>query len=147
MHCRQRRSVKQSPDSKGPGNPVPEPPEKHGEHEVQRGAHTPAVAASQGKIEIVAQPGGEGDMPARPEFPDRCGQVRPVEVVGQLNAEELADAHGNVSVSGKIEEKLERVTVDPNEHFGTAIKRWRVKDAVHQIIGQVVGDEKLLNQT
>ena len=47
---------------------VPKACHNHGEEVVEVGAHLPHPAASQGNVEIVAEPGGERNMPTSPKF-------------------------------------------------------------------------------
>ena len=61
-----------------------------------------AAAAAQRDEQIIAQPGRQRDVPAPPEVRDVRRQVRHVEVLRQLVAEQVGDADGHVGVAGEV---------------------------------------------
>src|SRR5690606_27516404 len=61
-------AVEGAPGDEGPGGAVPEAAQEHGGHEVELGAHRALAVAAQGDVEVVAEPGGEADVPAAPEL-------------------------------------------------------------------------------
>ncbi len=85
-------------------------------------------------------------MPAAPEVGEVEGLIGAVEVVGDGEAEEKAEAHGDVGVAGEVEVDLEGVGVDADEDFGSAVEGGGVEDAVGDVVGEEVGDEELLDE-
>src|SRR6185503_15484570 len=65
-----------------------------------------AAASAQRDIDVIAEPGGEADVPARPEFAQAGGQVGIVEIEDQVEADHFCDAAGHVGVAAEIEEDL-----------------------------------------
>src|SRR5262249_7948304 len=60
---------------------------------------------------MVAQPCGEADVPAIPELADITRQKRPIEVLGRMNAEQVAQPDREGAVAGKIEEQVTAVGI------------------------------------
>src|SRR5580658_849456 len=85
-------------------------------------------------------------MPAAPELGHIGSEIGPVEVNGQADAEKLGDAAGYIGIARKVEVELEGVCVDGEQRFGAAIKIWGVEYAVDEIVGKVIGDERLFHQ-
>src|SRR5207302_2551794 len=55
--------------------------------------------------------------------------------------------HGYVGVAGEVEINLKRVGVDADENFGTAVEGRSIEDAVGDVVGEEVGDEKFFDET
>ena len=72
--------------------------------------------------------------------------VGAVEVVRHGEAEEEAEAHGDVGVAGEVEVDLEGVGVDADQDFGSAIEGGGVEDAVGDVVGEEVGDEEFFDE-
>jgi hypothetical protein len=58
-------------------------------------------------VEVVAQPGRQGEVPSPPELNDLLGEVWSIEVLDQVNAHHPRYADGNVAVPGKTAIGLE----------------------------------------
>ncbi len=139
-------AVEESPENEGPADAVPESAEEKDNDRVEIGGAFPAVSVGEGGIDVVAEPVGEGDVPAFPEVGYVDGFVGAVEVVGDGEAEELAESHGDVGVAGEVEVDLQGVGVDADEDFGSAVEGWGVEDAVGDVVGEEVGDEEFLDE-
>ena len=97
--CRLVQAVEQTPYNKGPVRAVPQAAHrKHGDH-VELGTQKAAPAAAQGKIQVLPEPGGEGDVPFFPEILHRGGQVGGAEVFRDGKAQHFRSAHGHVGIS------------------------------------------------
>ena len=68
-----------------------------------------APVAAERDVHIVAEPGGQRDVPAAPELGDRLADVRIVEVFEKLEAEHFAETDRHIRVAGEIEVNLQRV--------------------------------------
>ncbi len=92
-------AVECAPDDEGPCSTVPESAEEHGEGQVDVGARGAFLVATEGDVEVVAKPGGEGDVPALPEVGEADGGVGEAEIVlyGETEAEGDADGAGGVA--------------------------------------------------
>src|SRR5580704_5872351 len=84
---RQRGSMNSTPDRITPRGSVPDPAQNHGDHEIQVGAESALLAAAQWNVEIFHQKRGQRDVPAFPEFSERCSDVWKIEVADQVVAE------------------------------------------------------------
>ena len=85
-------------------------------------------------------------MPTAPEVGEVEGAVGAVEVVGEGEAKELADAHGDVGVAGEVEVDLKGVGIDADEDLGPAVEGGGVEDAVGDVVGEEVSDEEFLDE-
>ena len=74
------------------------------------------------------------------------GEVGAVEVFGEAEAHEQADAERDVGVAGEVEVELEGVAVDAGQDLETAVEGGGVEDAGDEVFGEEVGDEELLDQ-
>ena len=66
-----------------------------------------ALVPAQRNVDVVAQPGGEADVPAPPELADVGGEVGKPEVQHQLEAEPARRAARDVGVAGEVAVDLE----------------------------------------
>src|ERR1019366_4592912 len=94
-----------------------------------------------------AQPVGKADVPATPEFGEIGAAIRPVEIRRQADSQQLRAAAGDVGIAGEVEVQLEGVGVDRQQNLGAAVEFGRIEHAIHESIGQEVGDAGLLEQS
>ena len=75
-----------------------------GHHEGQEGVAEPAgpAVAAEGYVEVVAQPVGEGDVPAAPEVGGVLCLVGRVEVLWQVEAHQHCHADGYVGIAREV---------------------------------------------
>src|SRR6478736_7972649 len=85
-------------------------------------------------------------MPTAPELRDRAGDVRVVEILSELEAEDAAQADGHVRIAGEVEVDLHRVAgeTEPGDRAAD-LRRWQREDLVGHRTGRV-GQENLLRQ-
>jgi len=138
--------VQGAPSDKGPVGAVPEAAQNHGDHEVGVSAGFCAAGAAEGDEQVVAQPGGEGDVPAMPEIRRVGGAVGGVKVAGEAVAEEEGAADGDVGVAGKVAVDLGGVAVDGEQGVGAGIGFWVGEDGLDQHGGQDVGQNDFFEE-
>src|SRR5580698_7590245 len=98
----EKDSVQRAPDHESPVSSVPQPAYGKGYEQVEvepRRAH--AIAAER-NVDIVAEPGGERDVPALPELAIALREVRMIEVGHELKAHNPGASDGDVGVAGEI---------------------------------------------
>ena len=132
-----------SPGDEGPIGPVPEPGDEEDDEDVADGLGLGDARSAEGDVEVVSEPGGEGDVPTPPELGDVAGEVGELEVGHQLEAEELGGADGDVGVSGEVPVDLEGEEDGPEDE-GRAGERLGVVET-HVDVGRTgVGHDDLL---
>lgn len=65
--------------------------------------------ATEGEIDVFAEPSGEGYVPAAPEVGDGMGEIRAPKVVDKVEAEEFSDAYGNEGITCEVAVYLQRI--------------------------------------
>ena len=96
------KPVEEPPGYKGQGGAVPQAADGKDDEEICIRSHPPSAAPAQRDIEVVPEPGGEGDVPAPPELPDGAGEVGRAEVFHQPETQHLGAAQGHIRVSGEV---------------------------------------------
>src|ERR1700749_667431 len=94
--------MQSAPQHEHPGSAVPETADQHGEEQAEEGAPFAVAVATQRDVQVVAQPGGEGDVPAPPEIREAPRAVGIAEVVRELEAEAEREADGAQRVAGEV---------------------------------------------
>ncbi len=74
-------AVEQAPDDEGPADSMPQAAEQHDYDGVHVVRALPLAGTGQGEVKVVAEPVGEGDVPAAPDVGDGDGPIRPIEIV------------------------------------------------------------------
>ena len=131
---------------------MPQSREQEADPEVEIHAAFAFAVASQGDVEVVHDEAPQGDMPAPPELGDGTRGVRVVEVFGELESHDAAQADGHVGITGKVEINLEGIS-QGDQPGGGAVeggeaggKVGSIQYAIH-IGPHDIGDEDLLAQT
>ena len=75
-----------SPDDEVPVGSMPEPGEQEGTHDIHQYAWFTAAIASKRYVDIIAKPGGQGNVPAVPEGNRITRKVGMVEISAYINA-------------------------------------------------------------
>src|SRR5438094_7176655 len=109
---------------------MPQPTENHGDREVAVRRPGATLTATEGDVEVVAQPAREADVPAVPELLQARRLVRRIEVLRQRVAEQERGADGDVGVAREVAVDLQRVAVDAGERLGTAEPIRPIEDAI-----------------
>ena len=95
-------AVEQSPDEEGQPRAVPQSADGEDDEHIQIFPYRSLSAAPQGDVEVIAEPGGQGDMPPPPELRDGAGEIGRLEVLHQLHPQHLGAAQGHVGIGGEI---------------------------------------------
>ena len=99
----------QTPCHKRPVGTVPEAGQGPYGKQIENVPCGRAPVATERNVHIVAEPGGQRDMPAAPELGDRLADVRIVEVFEERKAEHFAETDRHIRVAGEIEVNLQRI--------------------------------------
>src|SRR5699024_5824159 len=105
----QQETVIEAPEEEGPPGPVPDAGEHPDDHQVPGQLDLGAAAAAQGNIDVVPEPGAEGDMPAPPELGDAPGDIGVVEIDHKVKAQHGAQAPGHIGVAAEVDVDLQGV--------------------------------------
>ena len=86
---------------------MPQTTQQEHHHRVADGFAFAAPTASQGDIDIIAEPGHEGDMPPAPELSYTTGEVRETEVITETDTEQLCGSDSDIGITGEVAIDLE----------------------------------------
>src|SRR5207248_1305834 len=137
--------VEGSPDEEGPGRPVPDAGDEEGQKQVAIHVERAVFVSAERNINVVPEPGGKADVPARPEIPQSGGEVGIVEVQNQMKAHELRDAAGHIRVTAEVEENLPAKGGGGQDQRRRAVRLRVVIDAF-DIERKVIGKRQFLEQ-
>src|SRR5713101_7597745 len=104
-----------APHHETPRGAMPQSANEHRQHEVDVGSCLAAPIPPQRDVEIIAEPGGKGEVPAAPEIGKANGGIRQMKVIFQDKSQTQRCPNRTQRVSGKIKEDLprERERADP----------------------------------
>ncbi len=139
-------AVVEAPDHEGPGRPVPQAAEQHGDEDVDGDPPLAAPVAAERDVQVVAQPEGQGDVPPSPEVLEVDGRVGPAEVLGEPEAHQQGEADGDVGVAAEVGVDLDGVAVDGEQHLEGRVLLGVGEHRVDHVRGQVGGEHHLLGQ-
>ena len=122
---------------------MPQTAHSHGDEIVHIGAHGAAAVAAQRYVEIVAEPGGEGDVPAVPELAQVERLVGISEVLFQLESHQGGDTDAQVAVAGEVTVNLQGIAQDAHQVLKTRIGHGVFENPV-VVLGDIVGYEEFL---
>jgi len=83
---RNEHEEEEPPEKEIPVGTVPEAGSSPGDEKIDYGAGVTFTVAAKGNIEIFTEPGAKGDVPATPELGEAFGDIRKVEVCGEVKA-------------------------------------------------------------
>ena len=69
----------------------------------------PSRLPPQGEIDVALQSPAQSDVPPAPEDADAFGLVGGAEIEGNVDIEELSQAHGHIGIAAEIEIDLEGI--------------------------------------
>ena len=113
----EKASVDAAPDDEGPVGAVPKSAHEEDDEDVADGLPFAHARTTQRNVEVIAEPGGQRDVPTPPELCDIAGEVGRLEVGHELDAKEFGGADGDVAVAGEVTVDLEG-KIDGAEHEG-----------------------------
>src|SRR6266487_2683299 len=141
------RSVKQTPNNKGPGGAVPKAPEKHDDHQIDGGAHRADLVAAERNVKVIAQERGKRDVPAPPEIGEANRGIWKTEIVLQMKSQ----AEGSADCTDGIPGEIEKYLPGKGHYAEPGIKRnqrTRIAENTIRRAGQHrVGEHNFLKQT
>jgi hypothetical protein len=103
--------------------------------------------APQGDIDVVAQPGGEGDVPAAPEVSEADGCIGKAEVVRESKAQTEGRSDRGDRVAGEVAEDLSTEGQRRDPGIDKAGDGLAVIDLLHDRGKEAVGEHRFLKQT
>ena len=104
------------------------------------------ATATQGDIDIIAEPCGERDMPTPPELRYVAAEIRYVEVAHESDTEQLGDAYGYVGVAGEVAINLNGEQHGCEEECAARVGGIISKYGIH-VGGAVVRHDNLFEQS
>ena len=140
----EKQSVVRAPNDEDPVRAVPQSTQQHRDHEVSVRHETRASIATERDVDVVAKKRRERDVPAPPEIREVRRLVRRVEVLGQAQPEQIAEADRHVAVARKVEIQLIRIA----QHAQPRAQRRQLRVSRQRRIdhgGDGIGDEDLLD--
>ena len=143
---KEKQGVVGTPCHESPVGTVPQAAHKKDDKCVKQ--HTPLghTAATHGNVDIVTEPGGEGNVPATPELGDVAAEIGHVEIASQVDAEEFGTADGDVAVAGEVAVDLDGEKEGSQQQRRAVEPVGMVEDNV-DIDGATVGYHHLLEKT
>ena len=142
-----QRTVQHSPHDEVERCAVPQATGRHGHHLVEIHVQRPFPVSSECDVDVIADPCRERDMPATPEVGHGIGGERRIEVHRDLESEQQGDTDRHVRIAREITVDLYAVAVKAEEHLPAGEERRVVEDAVDEVLGNIVGDDRLLKET
>ena len=100
-----KRPCQSPPRHEVVGGPVPDAGDREGHDQIDGRAALAEARTPERDVDVVADPAAERDVPASPELRDVSAEVRPVEVLGDHDAEQVAAADGDVGVRREVESR------------------------------------------
>ena len=91
---------------------MPQPCCSKDNQEIDVGAHRAFSVAAQRNIQVIPEPGAQGNMPSPPEFANRFGNIRKLEVFQKVKSEQFAQTDRHVRVTAEIIVNLQRIGDD-----------------------------------
>ena len=145
--CDQPGAVEGTPKHEVPGRSVPQAAEQHGQHEISIGQEHASPIATQGDVEIIAQPGGQTNVPAAPEVGRIDGQVGLGEVERQFEPQEQRHPPAHVGIPRKVEVDLEAIAIHRDPVKRPARDSRRSEDLIDEGGDQEVGEDHFLDKS
>lgn len=111
----EHEAPQEAPQDEVPSGPVPDAGNDKDDHDGEGPGF--GAAAAEGQVNVVAEPGAEGDMPAPPEFLGVAGDVGAGKVEGETDAQASGDSQSDEAVAGKVvvNAEAEDDVVEPDE--------------------------------
>ena len=126
---------------------MPKAADEHHDDEIDHGARGAVPVAAQRNVEVVAQEGGERDVPALPEIGETDRGIGEAEVILQMEPEAERGADGANGVSREVEKYLS----GKREHTDPRIERQQrpaiVEDAIGRAREQRIGEHHFFEKT
>src|SRR6266478_4793106 len=125
---------------------MPEAADQKSDEQIAIPLEAAGPVSPQRNVQIVAKPGGQGNMPALPELTDRLREVGRPEIPHQLEAHNVRSAKRDVRITREVAIDLNGKTVSRYQKvtpaMGSRLAIYRV-----YIHCQPVGDHHLLEES
>src|SRR6185437_11780125 len=111
--------MQSAPDDEGPACAMPQAADDEHDHDVDRPADGSDAVAAQRNVEVIAKPGGKGNVPSAPELGHRSRGIRAIEVGHEPNAQHSGGSYRDVGVTRKVAIDLDCKSISCNHEPGT----------------------------
>ena len=103
--------------------------------------HIAHFGTAKREIDIFLKPVAEGNVPSAPEFPDRLGNIRIIEVFLKFKAKHQPQTDRHIGIAREIEKNLERIRKgsEPRKRDRTAAVCIGIKNMIgddREIVGE-----------
>ena len=105
----QKNKEVQSPEDEVPCGAMPETGQKPYHKDIKKLSAAFDTVAAQRDVNIIAEPGAEGDVPTPPEFGDAFGDVRIVKVLWEIETQHPAQTNRHQRITAEIKINLEGI--------------------------------------
>ena len=85
---------------------MPDTGQEEYDEEIDISSDLSLTVTTQGNVDIITEPGTQGDVPSSPEFTDTVATVRIVEVLLELETEHLAETDRHIRITREIKVDL-----------------------------------------
>ena len=126
---------------------MPKSRQNHRDQEVPECFPFPAGAATQGDVQVVAQPGAQTNVPATPKILQPGSQKRLPEINHEMETHQLSTATRDIAIAAEVTIHLPRKRVGPDQNNPEV---WRAKLPAKRSICQqraVVCNHALTHET
>ena len=100
-------SVQSSPEDEVPARSVPEARQRPDYEQIEYLPGEAVTVAAEGDIDVLLEPGGQGDMPSAPEIGYALGDIGIIEVLQELEPEHTPETYGHIGIAAEIEVDLQ----------------------------------------
>ena len=118
------------PEDEIPGGSVPQSTKEHRDHQVQGRAVRSSSIASEWDVQVVAEPGGETDVPSSPELARVAGEVGEGEVSHEPYAHQARRSACDVRIAGEVAVDLDGKEAgrddDVREGYAPGRRKYRI---------------------
>ena len=125
-------AVDAPPQHERPVRAVPQAGDQERDQQVQPPPALPLAVAAERNVEIIAEPRGQRDVPAAPEIADARREVRRVEVLHQVEAEDLRRADRDHGIAAEVAVDLQRERQRRQQQRDASEGRVIIPDSVHE---------------
>ena len=139
-------AVDAAPQYERPVRAVPQAGDQERDQQVQPPPALPLAIAAERDVQVVAEPGGQRNVPATPEVADARRKIRRIEVLHQVEAEDLCRADRDHRVAAEVAVDLQRKRQRRQQQRHAAEGRVVVPDGVHEDRSPV-GDDHLQEES
>ena len=136
--------VEYAPSHKGPSRTMPQTAECEDDKGIAHLPQTATARAAQRKVDVLAKPLHQRDVPASPEGGYVGGEIGKGEVAREANAEEACRANGNVGIAREVAVNLEGEEHGAHDEVGAIALRIGI-DGLYEG-SHAVGQQHLLDE-